>query len=94
MESETGENARTLERSTVEALEPDVVLLKPCGFTMQDTMDELQAVEWLPGDRVYVTDGHTYFNRPGPRIVESIEILAAILHPDLFPAHPAAKRVW
>ena len=36
--------------------------------------------------RVFLTDGNQYFNRPGPRLVESLEILAEILHPDEFPA--------
>ena len=57
-------------------------------------MEELPVVEWLPGDKVFVADGHTYFNRPGPRIVDSLEILASIIHPELFPEHSEAQRVW
>jgi iron complex transport system substrate-binding protein len=44
---------------------------------------ELRAVQH---DRVFVADGNQYFNRPGPRIVESLEILAEIFHPEVFPA--------
>jgi iron complex transport system substrate-binding protein len=44
---------------------------------------ELKAVQ---RDRIFVADGNQYFNRPGPRIVESLEILAEIFHPELFPS--------
>jgi iron complex transport system substrate-binding protein len=49
---------------------------------------ELKAVQ---RDRIFVADGNQYFNRPGPRIVESLEILAEILHPELFPSHYEGK---
>ena len=68
-----------------------------CGFDLERTRREAHALAGLPGwaelraireGRVYVTDGHQYFNRPGPRLVDSLEILAEILHPDEFsPRH-------
>jgi iron complex transport system substrate-binding protein len=63
----------------------------PCGFKIPQTQADLPALtarpQWraLPAvqaNRVYVVDGNAYFNRPGPRIVESAEILAEILHPE------------
>jgi iron complex transport system substrate-binding protein len=88
-----GEHAPTLSLAQLEALDPDVVLVKPCGFPLARTLEELPVLrESLPWaswravreGRVYVADGNAYFNRSGPRIVESLEILAACVHPELF----------
>ncbi|MEL6714479.1 MAG: ABC transporter substrate-binding protein [Planctomycetota bacterium] len=100
-----GEHAPTLSRAELEALDPDVVLIKPCGFELERTREEAEVLaRTLPleswraakGGRVYVADGNAYFNRPGPRLVESAEILAACLHPeslaDLGAKHAAAMR--
>lgn len=73
--------------------DPDVILTLPCGFDIERTREELPALMRKPGwsdlkavreRRVYVLDGNQYFNRPGPRLVESLEILAEILHADVF----------
>ncbi|HEY4770183.1 MAG TPA: cobalamin-binding protein [Myxococcales bacterium] len=83
-----GEHAPTLQRDRLAALEPDVVVVKPCGFALERTLGELDVLrEALPRRwraRVYAADGNAYFNRPGPRIVESLEILAACVHPEAF----------
>ena len=90
-----GEHAPTLDRNALQRLAPDVVLVKPCGFPLPRTLDEIDVLrEALPRawrGRVYVADGNAYFNRPGPRIVESLEILAACVHPEVF-ADLAAKH--
>ena len=89
-----GEHAPTLDKERLAALDPDVILVKPCGFDLERTLAELDVLrETLPWSawggigsrRVYVADGNAYFNRPGPRIVESLEILAACVHPETFP---------
>jgi len=83
------------------------VLLKPCGLALPQALAELPVARrtlplarWPAGARgaVCVADGSRYFNRPGPRIVDSLELLAAALHPALFPEHrerfaPAARRL-
>ena len=83
-----GEHAPTLERDDLAALDPEVVVVKPCGFSLDRTLEELDVLrDALPRSwraRVYVADGNAYFNRPGPRIVESLEILAACVHPQAF----------
>ena len=81
----------------IAAAAPDVVVAMPCGFDADRAKRELCLVagrlEWqgLPavarGD-VWVTDGSAYFARPGPRMVDALEILAHALHPTLFPAPP------
>jgi len=84
-----GDHAPTLTTDELRALAPDVVLINPCGFPLDRTLEEISLVRTvLPSaawpavldGRVYVVDGNAYFNRPGPRIVESLEILAACLH--------------
>ncbi|MBD2666104.1 substrate-binding protein of ABC transporter [Richelia sinica FACHB-800] len=78
---------------TLVASNPDVMIFMPCGFDLQRTKQEaqllLQHPEWkklhaVQSGRVYITDGNYYFNRPGPRLVDSLEIAAEILHPDIF----------
>ena len=74
------------------AADPDVVIVLPCGFDIDRTRVEMPALmgsdAWsrlraVRAGRVYLTDGSQYFNRPGPRIADSLEILAEILHPEL-----------
>jgi iron complex transport system substrate-binding protein len=87
--TEPGQHAPTLETARLAALDPDVVLVKPCGFSLARTVAELDVLrETLPRSwhsRTYLADGNAFFNRPGPRIVESLEILAACVHPGVFP---------
>ena len=85
-----GELAPTVSPAQLAALTPDVVVVKPCGFDLSRTLRERNVVERVvlgsvsPRARVYATDGNAFFNRPGPRLVESLEILAACIHPQLF----------
>ena len=80
-------------------VDPDVIAILPCGFDIPRTNEELHVVTRHPAwrelsavrnGRVYVTDGNQYFNRPGPRIVESAEILFEILHCDT----DEQRRFW
>jgi iron complex transport system substrate-binding protein len=93
--TQPGDHAPTLALEELRALEPtpEVVLIKPCGFKLERTLAELRTLrEILAGldwpavrdERVWLADGNAYFNRPGPRIVESLEILAACVHPEIF----------
>ena len=84
-----GGPAPTIDLAQLRAYEPDVVVLKPCGFTIARSLDERRTIETIraalpPTARLYLTDGNAYFNRPGPRLVESLEILAACIHPAVF----------
>jgi iron complex transport system substrate-binding protein len=97
-----GQRAPTLDLAGLQRLEPEVVLVKPCGYPVEQTLAELELLpQILPWDswpavragRVYVADGNAYFNRSGPRIVDSAELLAACLHPRRFPAHLARYQV-
>jgi iron complex transport system substrate-binding protein len=75
------------------AKDPDVIVLMPCGFDIERTCRDLPLLRDRPGwaglravraGRVFVADGNQFFNRPGPRLVESLEILAELLHPEAF----------
>ena len=88
-----GEHSAWLEWAALEKSEPETIVLMPCGFDMSRSRRELPALtgraEWarleaVQRGRVFVTDGNQFFNRPGPRLVESAEILAEILHPEVF----------
>jgi iron complex transport system substrate-binding protein len=87
-----GEHSPWLTLDQVAAKDPEVVLFSPCGFDIARTAAELPALSrderWkslraVREGRVFIADGNQYFNRPGPRIVESLEILAEIIHPEL-----------
>jgi iron complex transport system substrate-binding protein len=88
-----GQPSAPLSWDTLIAINPDVIIFMPCGFDLQRTYQEVkrltQRPEWeklhaFKAGRVYITDGNAYFNRPSPRLVDSVEILAEILHPDIF----------
>jgi len=73
--------------------QPDVIVLACCGHRPQRTISDLPILRGYPGwdglpavrhGRVYAVDGSAYFSRPGPRIVDSLEILAEVIHPELF----------
>jgi len=75
----------------VDAARPDIVLAMPCGYSIDRTIRELARAgptqdEWQRAfDRwphIYIVDAASYFSRPGPRLVDGVELLAAILHPD------------
>jgi iron complex transport system substrate-binding protein len=95
-----GQPSSWLDWDQIIVADPDVVLVHPCGFDMARTLQEMPLLEHRPGwrelkavqhDRIFVADGNQYFNRPGPRIVESLEILAEIFHPELFTSRYKGK---
>ncbi len=91
-----------VEWDAVRAARPEAVLLMPCGFDLERTLTEAAAVASRPGwddlpavrgGRVFAVDGNQWFNRPGPRVVESLEALCEMLHPEAFnPVHEGV--VW
>jgi iron complex transport system substrate-binding protein len=88
------------------AYDPEVLIVAPCGFDLSRTLREASmlaeqdgwsGVAAIRAGRVFAVDGNAYFNRSGPRLVDSVEILAHLIHPGRFPmpdcvAHP--HRVW
>lgn len=90
---EAGEHAPWMTFQELVANDPDVIVVLPCGFDLERTRQEMTALAGRPGwdelraveeNRVFLADGNQYFNRPGPRIVEALEIMAEMLHPETF----------
>jgi iron complex transport system substrate-binding protein len=90
---EAGKHSPWMQFQELVEKDPEVIVVMPCGFNLQRTRSEMPALtnkpEWsklqaVRKNQVFLTDGNQYFNRPGPRIVESLEILAEILHPKRF----------
>jgi iron complex transport system substrate-binding protein len=90
---EPGKHSPWLEWEALIQRDPDVIVVLPCGFDLKRTRAELPTLGDRPAwpqlravksARVFLADGSQFFNRPGPRLVESLEILAEILHPELF----------
>jgi iron complex transport system substrate-binding protein len=99
-----GQRSVTTNAEEINAYAPEVIVLIPCGYYKEDILRQLPNARlpegWndLPAvkaDQVWATDATSYFSRPGPRVVDGAEILARILHPELFgPPGPAeAVRV-
>jgi iron complex transport system substrate-binding protein len=79
--------------SQIEELHPDVVVFTPCGYSLVEAVEEgrtLLGRRELAGAEVWAVDADSFFVRPGPRLVDGIEILAGILHPDIVGEPPAA----
>lgn len=88
---EPGVHSGTIDWETFRAADPDVVLVIPCGFDLPQIERDLPALLAKPGwgemaavraGQAVIADGHQYFNRPGPRLADSVEILAEMLHPE------------
>ncbi|MFE7778842.1 cobalamin-binding protein [Streptomyces sp. NPDC057445] len=84
-----GEHTKPMEWDAVRAARPDVVLVMPCGFAPERTLQESDLLTSLPGwddlpavrrGEAWILDGPAYFNRPGPRVVRGAEVLAHVLH--------------
>ncbi len=88
-----GEDSARVPWEAVVDAAPEVIVVACCGFTAERTMREIPALRGRPGwedlpavrsGRVFVADANAYFSRPGPRIADSLEILAEVLHPEVF----------
>ncbi|HTA21735.1 MAG TPA: ABC transporter substrate-binding protein [Polyangia bacterium] len=87
------------------AADPDVLVVAPCGFTLERTLREMPTLAAREGwrelravraGRVFAADGNTFFNRAGPSLFETPEVLAELLHPTVFPPRhdETAWRIW
>jgi iron complex transport system substrate-binding protein len=93
----TGEPSERRSWEEVAAARPDVVVVMPCGYDAEraaeeayDYADELEA---LGVRRVVAVDASAYFSRPGPRLIDGLELMAHILHPDRLPEPPEGAQV-
>jgi iron complex transport system substrate-binding protein len=95
-----GEPSGRLSWEEIFGAAPEVLVLMPCGFDAVRAAGEARALPGLPGwedlpavenGRVWAVDANSYYSRPAPRLVEGVEILARILHPQVFPEAPEPK---
>jgi iron complex transport system substrate-binding protein len=91
--AEPGKHSPYVQWQEIRLNDPEILVVMPCGFPIEHTLKEIYLLLQLPGfaemkavknNRVYIADGNQYFNRPGPRTVDSIEILAEIINPKQF----------
>ncbi len=97
-----GKHSPYISWETLLASDPDVVVVMPCGFDLERTRQEMLAdlelhPEWkqlraVQNDQLFICDGNAYFNRPGPRLMDSLEILTEILQPTGDRLYP--KTAW
>ena len=89
-----GKIAFTATWKNLTEINPDVLVIKPCGFKLDQTLRELDTLKanipwegWIAhrDGNIFIVDGNAYFNRSGPRILDSLEILSYCLHPEIFP---------
>ena len=91
-----GEKSRTADWGELEAALPEIVVSMPCGYYAEQAAAE--TIRWRLhlaqlGARVYAVDAAAYFSRPGPRLVDGVELLAHIFHPDVFEAPPTRRSI-
>lgn len=100
---EAGEHSPVLEWEHVSELDPEIIVITPCGYSIDKTLSEIDNLtshdEWtglraVKNRQVFIADGNQYFNRPGPRLVDSTIILGEIIHPSLFRTSERSHPGW
>ena len=90
---EAGKHSPWMDFKALKDKDPEVIIVMSCGYNISKTIKEMKVLtdnpEWeslsaVKEERIYLTDGNQYFNRPGPRIIDSLEILMEILHEGKF----------
>jgi len=89
---EPGARSREINWAEVRAARPELVVVMPCGWDARRAEREARAVPDL-GARIVAVDGNAYFSRPGPRIVDGVELLGSVLHPDVVPPPAGAAAI-
>jgi len=97
-----GEPSAKLDWHKVVEFAPDVIVLMPCGFDVPRTLGEAAVLKRFAGwhdlpavktRKVFAVNGHAFFSRPGPRLVDGLELLAHIIHPEIFPMPVSTDHV-
>ena len=92
-----GEPSEKVDWQSIRESAPEIIVLMPCGFDVPRTLQEAGVLERLEGwhdlpavkaSKVFAVNGHAFFSRPGPRLVDGLEILSHIIHPKIFPTQP------
>lgn len=98
-----GEHSTTTPWEAVREADPDVLVVAPCGFGLERTKTELDVLRDYPGfhqlravheGRAFIADGNSLFNRSGPTVIDTADVLAEMLHPEVFSSPGGAHRAW
>jgi iron complex transport system substrate-binding protein len=88
-----GEDSVRMDWEDVLKAKPELIIVSPCGYRLERSVELARAMPRVPGAQMYAVDANAYFARPGPRVVEGIELLAHLFHPDLV-AWEGGDRPW
>jgi iron complex transport system substrate-binding protein len=88
-----GADSRRVTWDDVAASDPEMIIVAPCGYGLQDAIAVANRLPQIIDAAVYAVDANSYFARPGPRVAEGVELLAHLFHPELFP-WPHAHQPW
>lgn len=88
-----GGDSRRMEWSEVEGAAPEIVIVAPCGYGLEQSLRAAEEIPRIPGVRVVAVDANAYFARPGPRVSEGVELLAHLIQPERY-QWPHRHRPW
>jgi iron complex transport system substrate-binding protein len=88
-----GEDSVRMDWDDVAAARPEIIIVSPCGYRLEQSAGLARQMRRVPGAEVYAVDANAYFARPGPRVVEGVELLAHLFHPEIV-SWPYADRPW
>jgi iron complex transport system substrate-binding protein len=88
-----GEDSVRMDWDDLANARPEIIIASPCGYRLDQSVELARQMRRVPGATLYAVDANAYFARPGPRVVEGVELLAHLFHPDLVPwSH--SDRPW
>ena len=88
-----GEDSVRIDRDDVARAQPEMIIVSPCGYRLERAADLARQMPRISDASVYAVDANAYFARPGPRVIEGVELLAHLFHPDLV-SWSHAERPW
>jgi iron complex transport system substrate-binding protein len=88
-----GEDSVRMDWDDVVRAEPEMIIVSPCGYRLERAAELVRQMPQISDAAVYAVDANAYFARPGPRVVEGVELLAHLFHPDLV-SGSHAERPW
>ena len=88
-----GEDSVRMEWDDVLSAKPEMIIVSPCGYRLERSVELARKLPRIPGAQLYAVDANAYFARPGPRVIEGVELLAHLFHPDLV-AWAGNDRPW
>ena len=88
-----GEDSVRMDWDDVLSAKPEMIIVSPCGYRLERSVELARTMPRVPGAQVYAVDANAYFARPGPRVIDGVELLAHLFHPDLV-AWDESDRPW